>query len=51
MPEYLCFIIKRMEKHMKEMTDEEADAPDEYYTKNPPIKSQRKLSVKWYGKK
>jgi hypothetical protein len=25
-----------MEEFMKEMTDEEADALDEYYTKNPP---------------
>jgi hypothetical protein len=25
-----------MEEPMKEMTDEEADALDEYYTKNPP---------------
>jgi hypothetical protein len=25
-----------MEESMKEMTDEEADALDEYYTKNPP---------------
>lgn len=25
-----------MEERMKEMTDEEADALDEYYTKNPP---------------
>jgi len=32
----LCFVIKPMEESVKEMTDEEADALDEYYTKNPP---------------